>query len=386
MVESNYEILGIPEDSSKKDIQHAFRKLVLEHHSDRGGDVEKFKKIKQAYDDLKIGKKYPETDKEKQRKSKVYTGDDEEDIRRRNLIIAKELSREMQLAQEWLSTLNRLNSTGTRLFGSKTLGEIEFERKATGALLIKGNFMAGKLSYDGPILMQGSISSPSFSDENASVIRLSKGDFKFIDPLENKYKIDNGAKIIVENGDIVVGNIFGRKNKVQDPSGRVGVYNIKELRSELYSPNGKIIVENAVNTVTLDGDTIILLNVEDEVKISGREILIYGSKVTYDVEIELKQGGFIRFFEKFSIQGLSDDAKIKLDNGKQIKLFYLKTKKIRDLADELVPNKENYNKNDTMVGNGFTITYDMIDNFDKVAKKKAGNNWNKKLGGFGRFR
>ena len=211
MVESNYEILGVTEDASKKQIQHAFRKLVLEHHSDRGGDIEQFKKIKQAYDDLKIGKKYPETDKEKQRKSKVFTGDDEENIRRRNLIISKELSREMKLAQEWLSTLNRINSIGTRLFGSKALGEMEFERKANGALLIKGNYMAGKLSVDGPIFMQGNISSPSFSQENSSIIRLTKGDFKFINPLENKYKIDNGSKIIAENGDIVVGNIFGKK-------------------------------------------------------------------------------------------------------------------------------------------------------------------------------
>ena len=363
MVESNYEILGVLDDSSQQMVREAFRKLALQHHSDRGGDDEQFKKIKQAYDDLKIGQKYPETDKEKQRKSKVFTGDDEENIRRRNLIISKELSREMKLAQEWLSTLNRINSSGTRLFGSKALGEMEFERKANGALLIKGNYMAGELSFDGSIFMQGNISSPSFSQENSSIIRLTKGDFKFINPLENKYKIDNGSKIIAENGDIVVGNIFGKKNKVQDPNGRVGVYTIKELRSELSSPNGNIIVENAVNTVTIDGDTILILNIEDEVKIKGREILVYGQKVTYDVEFELKQGGFIRFFENFSIQGLSDDAKIKLENGKKIKLFYLKTKKIKDLSDEFVPNKKDYGKNDTMVGNGFTITYEMIDNF-----------------------
>ena len=31
-------------------------------------------------------------------------------------------------------------------------------------------------------------------------IHLTKGDFKFINPLENKYKIENGANIIVDNG------------------------------------------------------------------------------------------------------------------------------------------------------------------------------------------
>jgi thymidylate synthase ThyX len=59
MVESNYDILDITDGSSRVEIRTAFRKLVLEHHSDRGGDDEQFKKIKQAFDDLKIGKKYP---------------------------------------------------------------------------------------------------------------------------------------------------------------------------------------------------------------------------------------------------------------------------------------------------------------------------------------
>ena len=69
MVESNFDILGIHDGASKKEIQDAFRRLALQHHSDRGGNIEQFKKIKQAYEDLKIGKKYPETDKEKLSKS-----------------------------------------------------------------------------------------------------------------------------------------------------------------------------------------------------------------------------------------------------------------------------------------------------------------------------
>ena len=57
MVQSNYEILEVREDATRIEIRDAFRKLVLEHHSDRGGDDEQFKKIKQAFDDLKLGKK-----------------------------------------------------------------------------------------------------------------------------------------------------------------------------------------------------------------------------------------------------------------------------------------------------------------------------------------
>ena len=252
------------------------------------------------------------------------------------------------------------------------MGEIELERKANGALSIKGNFMAGSLTYDGPIIMQGNISSPSWTQEFQTNIHLTKGDFKFIDALENKYKIENGAAITVDNGNIVVGNIFGRKYRVEDPEGRVGVFQIQENRTHISAPNGKIIAENVVNTVSLDAETIIVLNVEDNVTISAREILFYGGKLTYDSVIELKEGGSIRFFENYSIQGLSGDAIIKLENGKKIRLFDLKTKKIKDLADEFVSEKQNYAKDATMVGDGFTITYAMLDNLSlKPAKQKS---------------
>ena len=370
MVESNYDILGIIEDSTKKEIRDAFRRLALQFHSDRGGENEQFIKIKQAYEDLKIGKKYPETDIEKLRNSRVYSDETEADVKRKNQILGQQLSKEMKTAEEWAAALNRSNSTATRLFGSKTLGEIELERKANGALSIKGNFMAGSLIYDGPIVMQGSITSPSWTQEFQTNIHLTKGDFKFINASENKYKIENGAKIIVDNGNVIVGNVFGRKYKVADKI-QVGVFQIQEHRTHISAPNGKIITENLVNTVSLDADTIIVLNVEDDVTISAREILFYGGKLTYDSTIELKQGGSIRFFENFSIQGLSGDAIIKLENGKKIRLFDLKTKKIKDLADEFVPNKENYGKDATMVGYGFTITYDMLDNLSlKPTKNK----------------
>jgi len=381
MIENNYQILGVREGATKKEILDAFRKLALEHHSDRGGDIEKFKKIKQAYDDLKLGKKYPDSPEERRKKSKVYSFDEEEEITR-NKILAEDLSKDMKVAEEWIAVLNRVGSTGTRLFGSKTLGEIELERKANGALSIKGNFMAGSLTYGGSITMQGNITSPSWSDEHKTIIHLTKGNFKFINPLENKYKIENGAKIIVDDGDIVVGNVFGRKDKIQDPTGKVGLYIVKEHRTSLISPKGKIIVENAVNTVSLEGDSIIILNLEDDVKVKAREILIYGHKITYDVQIELRKGGMIRFFEDFSVQGLSDDAIIKLENGKTFRLHELKTKRIKDLPDSLVNDKNNFSKDDTMVGKGFRLTYELLDNFDKKQSKKKRNGLSFKIGGF----
>ena len=380
MVENNYDILEIVEGSTEKEIRDAFRRLALQFHSDRGGENEQFIKIKQAYEDLKIGKKYPETDIEKIKNSRVYSSDTEADVRRKNQILGQQLSKEMKTAEEWAAALNRSNSTATRLFGSKTLGEIELERKANGALSIKGNFMAGSLTYDGSIIMQGSITSPSWTQEFKTNIHLTKGDFKFIDPLENKYKIESGAKITVDNGDIVVGNIFGRKFRVEDPEGRVGIYQTLEHRTHISAPNGKIVAENVVNTVRLDADTIIVLNVEDDVTISAREILFYGGKLTFDSVIELKKGGSIRFFENFSIQGLSGDAIIKLENGKEIRLFDVKTKKIKDLADEFVPDKNNYGKDVTMVGHGFTITYEMLDNLSKKPTKKQKAGWASKFG------
>jgi curved DNA-binding protein CbpA len=379
VVESNYDILGIIEGSTEKEIRDAFRRLALQFHSDRGGENEQFIKIKQAYDDLKIGKKYPQTDYEKLKNSKVYSGDSEADVRRKNQILGQELFKEMKTAEEWVSTLNNSNTTGSRLFGSKTLGEIELERKANGSLSIKGNFMAGSFSYDGPIIMQGSVTSPSWTEEFQTNINLTKGDFKFINPLENKYKIDNGAKIIVDNGNVVVGNVYGRKFRVEDPV-RVGVFQIQEHRTHISAPNGKIIAENLVDTVSLEADSIIVLNVEDDVKIFAREILFYGGKFTYDSVIKLREGGTIRFFENFSIQGLSGDAIIELENGKKIRLFDLKTKKIKDLADEFVSNKENYNKDATMVGHGFTITYEMLDNLSMKPTKKQKQGWASKFG------
>ena len=102
MVESNYDILGIIEGSTEKEIRDAFRRLALQFHSDRGGENEQFIKIKQAYDDLKIGKKYPQTDYEKLKNSKVYSGDSEADVRRKNQILGQELFKEMKKVKQRL--------------------------------------------------------------------------------------------------------------------------------------------------------------------------------------------------------------------------------------------------------------------------------------------
>ena len=204
MVQSNYEILGVRDEATKTEIRDAFRKLVLEHHSDRGGDDEQFKKIKRAFDDLKLGKKFPDSDEEKTKKSRFYSGDSEEEKRKRNLILSHDVAKEVIRAQEWAAALNRADATGVRLFGSKELGQLEFERKATKSLSIKGKYWAGNLIYDNSIIMWGSITNPYFSEniEDKTVIQVKKGKFSLIDPLENGYIIENGAKIIVDKSNV----------------------------------------------------------------------------------------------------------------------------------------------------------------------------------------
>merc|ERR1711934_55579 len=47
-----YERLGLDKEASFDDIRKAYRKKAMQHHPDRGGDPEVFKKITQAYEVL----------------------------------------------------------------------------------------------------------------------------------------------------------------------------------------------------------------------------------------------------------------------------------------------------------------------------------------------
>lgn len=52
MSQDYYDILGISKSASQDEIKAAFRRLAMEHHPDRGGDSEKFKRINEAYQTL----------------------------------------------------------------------------------------------------------------------------------------------------------------------------------------------------------------------------------------------------------------------------------------------------------------------------------------------
>lgn len=366
MVESNYDILGVRYGASQKEVRDAFRRLVLDHHSDRGGEEEKIKKIIQAYEDLKIGKTYPDTEDEKQKKARVYAGDSEEERRKRNLVLSGDVAREMKLAEEWAELLNRNQATGSRLFGSKELGEVEFERKETGELFIKGKFWAGHFTYDGPVIMAGSITSPYFSqqEETKTHITVKNGNFTMLDPLKNNFTVEHGAKIIVENGDIVAGNLIGIKELLQDPQGRVGMYITKEHFTELRAPKGKIVAGTARETVLLDAETVVVNNLINNIRVRARHITIFGSTINYNCELELKVGGSLIFHDEGSGFALSDDALLKLENGKWFKLRELKTS--------------------NLVGHGRVITYEYLDNLGKKQERLQGSGL--KIGGFKLFK
>ena len=367
MVENNYDILKIGDGATEKEIRAAYRNLVLKFHTDRGGDDEQFKKIKQAYEDLKIGKKYPDTIEERRKKAKFYSGDSDSDKRRKNILLSQDISKEMNSAQEWTSALNRTGTTGVRLFGSNELGQMEFERKATKTLAIKGKFWAGHFKYDNPVIMWGSITSPYFSPykKHKTHIHVTKGSFKLIDSIQNKYDIDGGAKITVDNGDIEVGDIRGKRILVQDPQGRVGMSITREHFSILKAINGKLVTGSVRDTVKLDADTVVVLNLIDNIKVTGKNILVYGSKVTYDVEFFLKKNGKIRFYDQGSGFDISDDATIQLENGKRIK--------IRDLKHA-----------DMISKGGKDITYEYLDNPDKKKHSKT-NGFETKLSSIGKM-
>jgi molecular chaperone DnaJ len=65
-----YTVLGVSETASQDEIKKAYRKLAIEHHPDKGGSEEVFKKISEAYDTIGDERKRNEYDN--QRKNPFY--------------------------------------------------------------------------------------------------------------------------------------------------------------------------------------------------------------------------------------------------------------------------------------------------------------------------
>ena len=48
MSENLYDILGVSKSASSDELKRAYKKLAIQHHPDKGGDEEIFKKISNA--------------------------------------------------------------------------------------------------------------------------------------------------------------------------------------------------------------------------------------------------------------------------------------------------------------------------------------------------
>ena len=50
-----HEILGVPEDATEAQVRKAYLRLALKKHPDKGGDVDEFRKLQEAYEALRDG-------------------------------------------------------------------------------------------------------------------------------------------------------------------------------------------------------------------------------------------------------------------------------------------------------------------------------------------
>jgi molecular chaperone DnaJ len=65
-MEDFYKTLGVSETTSQDEIKKAYRKLAVEHHPDKGGDENVFKKISEAYDTIGDENKRSQYDNQRQ--------------------------------------------------------------------------------------------------------------------------------------------------------------------------------------------------------------------------------------------------------------------------------------------------------------------------------
>ena len=75
MYMDHYNTLGVPREATADEIKKAYRKLAMEHHPDKGGDVNKFQEISNAYETLSDPNKRSQYDNPQHRQQHSPFGD-----------------------------------------------------------------------------------------------------------------------------------------------------------------------------------------------------------------------------------------------------------------------------------------------------------------------
>lgn len=237
---SPHDILEISTTATKQEIKEAYRLKAKQLHPDRGGNMSDFIELKHAYD-LAI-QLVGETPREK----------------------TKRVAKIMVKIQKWSDGYGE---------GTKTFDNIMECKKSNKTLQLIGTFLAGKLSFNGNILISGDISSPLGGLYTTYI----NGDDILIEG-----DITNDAHITGKS--ITANNVFGFIKSQTEPNS----HDNKPLYTRLIGKDS-IYVHDCSGPVILTAKEIQVGNIKDGVQILADHVIITGDIITKDCEIHAKK-------------------------------------------------------------------------------------------------
>ena len=110
-----YSILGVPRHASPEDIKKAYKKMAMQHHPDRGGDISTFQRVQEAYETLSDPVKRHHHDNPQPRQHQWHTGNFQDIFRQqrprnRDITIAAKMELKDVFTGKNLIANYRLNS------------------------------------------------------------------------------------------------------------------------------------------------------------------------------------------------------------------------------------------------------------------------------------